>query len=76
MGTSILLLFLTLTAGLVAGWEKMTSPDRKKRAQGFIAVILLSMMLGIQLYRDYHTRSALESVDQFVDWEEKQIDEA
>lgn len=76
MTTSLMLLVLSLVAGVVAAWEKLTAPEYRKRILGWLTIFFLLCSLGLQGYRENSTRTELEGVQTFIDLEERRIDEA
>ncbi|HET9233189.1 MAG TPA: hypothetical protein VFP10_03530 [Candidatus Eisenbacteria bacterium] len=73
---SLALLALSLLSGLVAAWEKLGAPEPRRRALGLAALLLLAVSLMTQAALEVFESQERESVDTFLESQEKTVEEA
>lgn len=73
---SIILLSFALAAGIVGSWEKLFAPNPGKRKLGMATLSILLGSLLWQGYLQYSESEEHESLDDFVNSQEKRIQEA
>lgn len=73
---SIILLSFALAAGIVGSWEKLFAPDPGKRKLGMATLSILLRSLLWQGYLQHSESEEHESLDDFVNSQEKRIQEA
>jgi hypothetical protein len=73
---SYILLTLALLSGILGTFDKLTDPDRSRRRLGWVIVLFLAMTLSLEGYQSWNQQRHVESVSDFLEHEDREIDEA